>query len=63
MEVAEIIITGIMSVVVNVIVGIILTAVLVAFDQQVLVPYIWLILAAGVPLEAMVALGLLKGLR
>lgn len=62
MNIGKIILTSVLATVTNIFVGIALTPVLVEVKMESLVPSLWMLLMAGIPLEILVALGLVEKL-
>ncbi|MBI2044683.1 hypothetical protein HYT23_01355 [Candidatus Pacearchaeota archaeon] len=61
-DIGELILSSVLTTIVNIFIGIALTSVLVEFGLDNLVSTIWMLLMAGIPLEVLVALGLIKNL-
>lgn len=61
-DIGELILSSVLATIVNIFVGIALTSVLVEFGLDNLVSTIWMLLMAGIPLEVLVALGIIKNI-
>ena len=61
-DIGELILSSVLTTIVNIFIGIALTSILLEFGLENLVSTIWMLLMAGIPLEVLVALGLIKNL-
>lgn len=61
-DIGELILSSVVATVANIFIGIALTSILEEVGMTSLVPSIWMLLLAGIPLEILVALGLIKNI-
>ena len=61
-NIGELILSSVLATVVNIFVGIDLTSILVEIGMDSLIPPIWMMLLDGIPLEVLVALGIIKNI-
>lgn len=61
-DVGELILSSVLTTIVNIFIGIALTSILVEFGFDNLVSTIWMLLMAGIPLEVLVTLGIIKNI-
>ncbi len=61
-DIGELILSSVLTTIVNIFIGIALTSILVEFGLDNLVSTIWMLLMAGIPLEVLVALGIIKNI-
>ena len=61
-DVGKMILSSMLATIVNIIIGITLTRILAEIGMQSLIPWIWMLLLAGIPLEILIALRLIRNL-
>ncbi len=61
-DIGELILSSVLASVTNIFIGIALTSILSEIGMNSLIPSIWMLLLAGIPLELLIALGIIKNI-